>query len=162
VLTILQEKLAEAHGLAIAAEVVTEKVEGQTDGAHLIRDLGLMRLEVRETRERCLAAEQSFGAGPAAEMLAHANSTSLKGADLIGAWFKAGTDALAAWTFVAMGEAGEVAAWTAVRELSDTEAPNVRALAEWALPVQERHLQIALAAVAGLATSADPAAPRSG
>ena len=135
-LTVLQEKLAEAHGLAIASSVVAAKVEEQTRDSRLVRDLGLMRLEAHETRERCLAAEQAFGEDHAAEMLAHANSTSLTGADLLGAWFKAGTDLLKAWVFVAMGEAGEVAAWTAVRLLADGAEPAVRELSEWSLPVQ--------------------------
>jgi hypothetical protein len=162
VLTVLQEKLAEAHGLAIAASVVVTKLEQRTHDTHLVSDLGLMRLDAQETRERCLAVERSLGAEPAAEMLAHANSTSLKGVDLIGAWFRAGTDALAAWTFVAMAEAGEVAAWTTVRGLADDGAPAVQALADWALPVQERHLRIALDDVVLLAGAADPAAPRTG
>jgi hypothetical protein len=162
VLTVLQEKLAEAHGLAIAASVVTAKLEDQTEDAHLVRDLGLMRLEARETRERCLTVEASFGEELAAETLAHANSTSMKGVDLLGAWFKAGTDPLSAWTFVAMGEAGEVAAWTVVEILARDGAPTVRSLAEWALPLQERHLRIALDDVAALAGGADPAAQRLG
>jgi hypothetical protein len=162
VLTILQEKLAEAHGLAIAASDAAATVEERCIAPALVRDLGLMRIDARETRERCLAAEQAFGADLAAEMLAHANGTALTGADLLDAWFKAGTDALKAWTFVAMGEAGEVAAWTAVRELAADEDPAVRELADWALPVQERHLQIALDNVAALAGDALPAAPRAG
>lgn len=161
-LTVLHEKLAEAHGLAIAASAVTAKVEEQMEDAHFIRDLGLMRLEARETRERCLALEQSFGVELATEMLAHANSTSLTGADLLDAWFKAGTDALAAWTFIAMGEAGEVAAWSAVRTLADDTVPTVQELADWALPLQERHLRIALDDVVALAGATDPDAPRSG
>ena len=161
-LTVLHEKLAEAHGLAIAASAVTARVEEQMKNAHFIRDLGLMRLEAHETRERCLTLEQSFGAELAAEMLAHANSTSLIGADLLGAWFKAGTDALAAWTFVVMGKAGELAAWSAVRTLAEGADPAVEELANWALPLQERHLRIALDDVVALAGAADPAAPRSG
>lgn len=161
-LTVLQEKLAEAHGLAIASSVIAEKVEELTGVVRLVRDLGLMRLETRETRERCLAAEQGFGKELAAEMLAHANSTSLTGSDLLGAWFKAGTDSLKSWTFVAMGEAGEVAAWTAVRMLADNEEPEVRELAEWALPIQERHLLISLESVAAIAADALPFAPRDG
>ena len=161
-LTVLHEKLAEAHGLAIAASALIAKVEKQMENSHFIRDLGLMRLETRDIRERCLVIEQSFGPELASEMLAHANSTSLTGADLLDAWFKAGTDALAAWTFVAMGEAGEVAAWSAVRTLAEGVDPAVQGLANWALPLQERHLRIALDDVVALAGAADPVAPRTG
>ena len=96
-------------------------------------------------------------------MLAHANSTSEKGADLLGAWFKAGTDPLRAWTFLAMGEAGEVAAWSAVGELAGRHPhEGVRELALWALPVQETHLRIALEGAVTLAAALEPAAARWG
>jgi len=162
-LTILEEKLAEAHGAAIAATTATEKVEERTLDAALRYDLETMRDEARETRARCLAIEGSFGAEKANDMRAHANATSEKLLDMAGAWFKAGTSPLAAWTFLAMGEAGEVAAWTAIAELARaTGNAEVEELVHWALPVQQRHLETALAGGRRLAVAADPVAPRWG
>src|SRR5919197_965538 len=105
-LTVLQEKLGEAHGLAIAAAVVVEKVEERTLDLELRRRLWTMQEEAAEVRARCLAVEEGFGEELAAELLAHANTTREHAADLAGAWFKAGTSPLRAWSFLAMGEAG--------------------------------------------------------
>jgi hypothetical protein len=122
-----------------------------------------MLLDADETRARCLETERALGEETALEILAHANVTSEKAADLAGAWFKAGTGPLAAWSFLAMGEAAEVAAWAALTSLVARDgSPGLVELASWALPVQERHLQIALEGAVVLAEAGDPAEPRWG
>jgi hypothetical protein len=160
-LTVLQEALAEAHGLAIAASATVDKVERRLLDRGLRRRLDELRLAAAETRARCLDAERLFGDELAAEVLAHANTVSDRAADLAGAWFKAGTGPLTAWTFLAMGEAGEVAAWSALRLLAEREGRLVE-LAEWGLEVQRRHLELALGGVELLAERLEPAAPRWG
>ena len=157
-LTVLQEKLAEAHGLAIAAAVVVDKVEERTLDLELRRRLWAMQEDAAEVRARCLAVEQALGL--ADELLAHANVTRDHAADLAAAWFKAGTSPLRAWSFLAMGEAGEVATWAAVDALAD--ADGIAELAAWALPLQRRHLELALDGAALLARQADPNGPRWG
>ena len=157
-LTVLQEKLAEAHGLAIAAAVVVDKVEERTLDLELRRRLWAMQEEAAEVRARCLEIER--GLGLADELLAHANLTREHAADLAAAWFKAGTSPLRAWSFLAMGEAGEVATWAAVDAMAD--ADRIAELAAWALPLQRRHLELALDGAAQLARQADPQAPRWG
>jgi hypothetical protein len=163
VLTVLQEKLGEAHGLAIAADATIARVEERLRGSLLREELDAMRLDADETRARCLEAERAFGEDAALEILGHANATSEKAADLAGAWFKAGTGPLAAWSFLAMGEAAEVAAWAALTSLAARDgAEPLLELASWALQVQERHLEVALEGAVRLAEAADPAAPRWG
>ena len=157
-LTVLQEKLAEAHGLAIAAAVVVDKVEERTLDLELRRRLWAMQEEAAEVRAKCLEIER--GLGLADELLAHANVTREHAADLAAAWFKAGTSPLRAWSFLAMGEAGEVATWAAVDALAD--ADGIAELAAWALPLQRRHLELALDGAALLARQADPNGPRWG
>ena len=157
-LTVLQEKLAEAHGLAIAAAVVVDKVEERTLDLELRRRLWAMQEEAAEVRARCLEIERALGL--ADELLAHANVTRDHAADLAAAWFKAGTSPLRAWSFLAMGEAGEVATWAAVDALAD--ADGIAELAAWALPLQRRHLELALDGAALLARQADPNGPRWG
>lgn len=160
-LTVLQETLAEAHGLAIAASATVDRVEQRVLDRDLRRRLDELRLDAAETRARCLDAERSLGDELAAEILAHANTVSDRAADLAGTWFRAGTGPLAAWTFLAMGEAGEVAAWSALRLLAAREGRFVE-LAEWGLEVQRRHLGLALEGVELLAGQLEPAAPRWG
>jgi hypothetical protein len=164
ILTELQEKLAEAHGLAIAAGVVTEKVESIVPDVELRHDLRRLRGDAKETRARCLAAEAGWGDEAATAMLEHANTTKEKAADLAGAWFKAGTGPLAAWSFLAMGEAGEVAVWTAVATLAakTRDGIDLRELAGWAIEVQAEHLDTALRGAIRLAELLDADAPRFG
>jgi hypothetical protein len=162
-LTQLEEELAEGHGLAIAATAVTDKVAALVDDELLLTELGTMHREAEETRARCLAAEASFGATLADELLAHANTASEKASDLAAAWFSAGTGPLAAWSFLTMSEAGEVAVWSAVATMAQRLPDGrVRELASWALEVQTRHLEAALAGAIRLAELSDPVAPRWG
>jgi hypothetical protein len=162
-LTVLQEKLAEAHGLAMAAAVVAGKVEERTLDRELRKRLWTMQEDADRLRARCLEAERTFGEELAQELLAHANTTNEHAAELAVAWFRAGTGPLAAWSFLAMGEAGEVAIWTAVERLAARgEADGISNLAAWALPVQQHHLELALGGTALLADRADPHGPRYG
>jgi len=160
-LTFLQETLAEAHGLAIAASETIERVDERVHDRGLSRRLDELRLDAREVRGRCLEAERSFGEEDAAELLAHANSVSQKGANLAAAWFKAGTGPLPAWGFLAMGEAGEVATWTALCSLAARDG-SLAELAEWGLETQRRHLELVLEGAGLLAETFQPAAPRWG
>jgi hypothetical protein len=162
-LTVLQQKLAEAHGLAMSAAVVAGKVEERTLDRELRKRLWEMQEDAGRVRARCLELEHSFGEELAEELLAHANTTHEHASELAGTWFKAGTGPLAAWSFLAMGEAGEVAVWTAVERLAArVESNGIAELAAWALPVQRRHLELALAGSAALAEQADPDGPRFG
>jgi hypothetical protein len=162
-LTELQEKLAEAHALAIAASTVTHKVEAVTPDHELKLELHSMRRDADETRARCGVVERNFGPELADELLAHVNTTKEKASDLAGAWFKAGTSPIAAWTFLAMGEAAEVAVWTALQTLAaKADDRGVLELATWALPIQRAHLDTALSGTVRLAELRDPTGPRWG
>jgi hypothetical protein len=91
------------------------------------------------------------------------NTIKEKAADLAGAWFKAGTSPAAAWTFLAMGEAAEVAVWTALQTLAAKAGDGrLLELATWALRIQRAHLDTALSGTARLAELRDPAGPRWG
>ena len=162
-LTVIQEQLAEAHGLAIAAKAVTAKV-GELVVDPLLRDaLDGMSRDAEEARARCLEAERSFGEERAAELLAQANTTREHVADLVASWFKAGAGPQRAWAFLAMGEAAEVAAWSALLTLAAKSGePGLQELAAWGLPVQQRHLEVALDGAVRLAQPLDPHAPRWG
>jgi hypothetical protein len=160
-LTVLQEKLAEAHGLAIAAAVVVGRVEERTLELELRRRLWTMQEDAAEVRARCLAVEKHLGLEE--ELLARATTTREHAADLAAVWFKAGTSPLRAWSFLAMGEAGEVATWAALEALAArADADGVAELAAWGLPLQRRHLELALDGAALLAREADPEGPRFG
>jgi hypothetical protein len=163
VLTVLQQKLAEVHGLAMGATVVTHKVEELTEDPVLRRELERMRADAEETRARCVLVARILPEDLFDEVRAHAISTHETSADLVGAWFKAGTDPLRAWTYLAMGEAAEVAMWSALAALAgNAEEPNVAELVEWGLPIQRRHLAVALDGVVAVAAAVDAVGPRWG
>jgi hypothetical protein len=155
-LTVLEQKLADAHGLALAAIDASRKVELLVEDVELRGRLRSMRKDAEETRDRCvLVATQ--------EMRAHANTIHERASDLAGAWFKAGTDALSAWSFLAMGEAAEVTTWAAVTELAlQAEDSEVAELAAWALPIQQQHLATALSGAVRLAAHESALGPRFG
>jgi hypothetical protein len=162
-LTVLQQKVAEAHGLALSATVVTQKVAARVDSPALREELERMRREAEETRARCVEFERLLPAALCDELRAHAVSTHETGVDLVGAWFKAGTDPLRAWLFLTMGEAAEVAAWSAVAALAARAGDGAALeLATWALPVQRRHLAAALDGSVALSEELDPSGPRWG
>jgi hypothetical protein len=162
-LSVLQQKLGEAHGLAMAAATVTERVQERTDDAALFVELRRLRDDAEEVRARCLSAERAFEPARADEILAHANTIKERASDLLGAWLKAGTGPLAAWSFLAMGEAAEVSTWSALAQLGRRADPEgIGALAEWGLPIQQRHLQVALDGTVRLAELAEPHADRWG
>jgi hypothetical protein len=162
-LSVLQQKLGEAHGLAMAAAVATERVQERTDDAALLVELRRLRADAEEARARCLSAERAFEPARADEILAHANTIKERASDLLGAWFKAGTGPLAAWSFLAMGEAAEVSTWSALVQLGRRADPHgIGALADWGLPIQQRHLRIALDGAVRLAELAEPHADRWG
>ena len=160
-LTVLQEQLAEAHGLAMAAAETVERVDSRVTDAELRRRLDELRLDAAEARGRCLEAERSYGEELATEMLAHANTVAERAADMAGVWLKAGTSPLAAWRFLAMGEAGEVSSWSALCSLAGQES-ELAELAAWGAAVQRRHLELVLDGAARLAGQFEPAAPRWG
>ena len=160
-LTVLQEQLAEAHGLAMAAAETVERVDSRVGDPELRRRLDELRLDASEARGRCLEAERSYGEELAAEMLAHANTVAERAADMAGVWFKAGTSPLAAWGFLAMGEAAEVSSWSALWSLAEREG-DLNELAAWGVGVQRRHLELVLDGTPRVAELFSPAAPRWG
>lgn len=143
-LTPLQEKLGEVLGLALAAPVVVAKVEERVEEAELRRGLAAMRREAEALRGRCAQIAAAWGGETRWDVLSHAEYVQRKAGAMAHAWFKAATDAVQAYEFLAMGEAGELAATAALGAANRGGEAAVAALVAWALPIQERHLQEAL------------------
>jgi hypothetical protein len=142
-LTPLQEKLAEVHGLALAAPAVLARVEARVDDEALRAELRALSVDARDVQRRCARVAAAWGEDAYWDVLAHAASVERKAGELANAWFRAGTDGVQAYELLAMAEAGEVAATLALQVLGEGDR-EVAELAAWALAVQERHLQSAL------------------
>ncbi len=139
-------ELADAHGLALAAIGVTRRVEPLIDDVELRGRLRAMRKDAEEACDRCAALAS-------AEMLERATIVEERARDMANAWFRAGTEPLGAWSFLAMSEAAELATWTAVAELAARrQDAAVAELAAWALPLQQEHLEVALSGAVRLAS----------
>jgi hypothetical protein len=156
-LTPLQEKLAEVLGLALAAPVVLAKVEQRADDPRLAE----ARAEAEAIQARCGAIAKAWGE-LRWDVLSHADLVERKAAELAAVWFTAATDAVQAYEFLAMAEAGELAATAALGALNRGGEAAIEELVSFARPVQERHLRAALdgctRAAAGARAEREPVA----
>jgi hypothetical protein len=141
---------------------VTEKVEERVDDDVLVSTLRTMRREARELQARLVGVAERYEEEACTQIHAEAAYVQRKAGEMANAWFKAATDGIQAFQFLAMGEAGEVATWGALAELNGQSDPAVTELCTWALAIQERHLRDAFEGVARLASLPFPAQERLG
>jgi hypothetical protein len=155
-LTTLEEKLAEVTGLAKAAQEATQKIEGLVDDEELASKLQRMREEAAETEERCTAlAEERDGKKTA--ILEKAQETKNEAAEMMSTYLGSDADDLDGFEFLTMAEAGEVGHWEILRKLNEKAGEGeIQQLVDWALPIQERHLQEVREGSLTLAAEEDP------
>jgi hypothetical protein len=155
-LTTLEEKLAEVLGLAQAAQGATEKVEGLTDDGEITGRLQQMRKEAQETEKRCtdIADERN---GKTTAILAKAQETKSEATDMMQTYLGSDADDLDGFEFLIMAEAGEVGHWAVLGKLNERAGEEqIKELVDWALPIQERHLQTVNECAVTLAGEEDP------
>jgi hypothetical protein len=161
-LTVLESKLGEVMGLAMAAQGATEKigklVEEEGDG-ELLRTLERMHQEATETEERCLERAEDLD-GKKTAVLEKAREVKREATEMMRTYLGDDADALDGFEFLTMAEAGEAGHW-AIVEVMAQRARDARTstLAAWAKPIQERHFQEAKAGSLALAKAEDPNAP---
>ena len=159
-LTNLETKLGEVLGLAMAAQGATEKVKAldEIDG-ELAKALERMHKEAKQAEERATDVAGSFE-GKKTAILEEARDVKKKATEMMQDYLDSDADALDGFEFLTMAEAGEVGHWQVLRTLNESARhPQLRALIEWALPIQERHLQEALKGSTLLAAEEDPNGP---
>jgi hypothetical protein len=157
-LTKLEAKIAEVTGLAMAAQDVTRLVRGMLSPEHeaLAKKLAQARDEARETQKRCTEVAGSFN-GKKTAILDKAREVKQEATEMREAYLAGEDDPLDGFEFLTMAEAGEVGHWAIVEKLNERAGlGEVRALAAWALPIQQRHLQEALDGALKLAADEDP------
>jgi hypothetical protein len=158
-LTVLEEKLAEVIGLAMAAQGATEKVEGLTDDEELTQKLAQMREEARETEERGTSYAEDLD-GKKTAVLDKARETKSEATEMMTTYLEGDVDDLDGFEFLTMAEAGEVGHWTILGKLNEQAGdPRLRELVDWALPIQERHFEDVKAGSLKLAAEEDPTSP---
>jgi hypothetical protein len=157
-LTNLESKLGEVTGLAMAAQAATETVIklAKGDADELVPDLERMHGDAAETERRCTVLAASFE-GKKTAILEEARTTKSKGADMLKIYLDADSDALDGFEFLTMCEAGEVGHWSVLKQMSENAGTaEISELVAWALPIQQGHLEGALAGSNKLAAGEDP------
>ncbi len=157
-LTLLENKLAEVLGLARAARSATETVEGMLDESErdLAPRLEEMREEASETEKRCTEVAGELD-GKKTAIIEKAREVEQEATEMMKTYLEGEDEALDGFEFLTMAEAGEVGHWKIVDKLNEKAGiPAIEELAQWALPIQERHLAGVLEGSLVLAGREDP------
>ena len=158
-LTVLESKIGEVMGLAMAAQGATEKigklVEQEGDD-ELLQVLERMRQEAAETEERCAERAEEFD-GKKTAILQKAREVKQEATQMMRTYLGDDADALDGFEFLTMAEAGEAGHWSIVEVLAQ-RARDARTskLTAWAKPIQERHFEDAKEGSLKLAKAEDP------
>ena len=157
-LTNLETKLGEVIGLAMAAQVSTDKVirMARKENGGLVSELEQMQREAKETEERGTEVASSFD-GKKTAILDEAREVKQKAQEMMKTYLDQASDSLDGFEFLTMAEAGEVGHWSIVDVLAQ-RARDARAstLAAWAKPIQEKHFQQVQEGSLKLAEGEDP------
>jgi hypothetical protein len=158
-LTVLEEKLAEVIGLAMAAQGATEKVERLTEDEELTQKLQQMREEARETEERGTGYAEDLD-GKKTAVLDKARETKSEATEMMSTYLEGDVDDLDGFEFLTMAEAGEVGHWAILAKLNEQAGDQrLQKLVDWALPIQESHFEDVKAGALKLAAEEDPNSP---
>jgi hypothetical protein len=153
----LESKLGEVLGLAMAAQGATEKVQKLDDfDEQLKRRLKQMHAEAKETEVRATDVASSFE-GKKTAILAEAREAKQKATEMMQDYLDEGADALDGFEFLTMAEAGEVGHWEVLKTLNQRAGnAELRALCDWAIPIQQRHFEDVRNGSLALASEEDP------
>jgi len=158
-LTVLEEKLGEVLGLAMAAQDATSKVEKLTEDESLAQTLQRQRDEAEQTEQRCTTLAERLD-GKKTAVLDKARETKGEATEMMKTYLGEDSDALDGFEFLTMAEAAEVGHWSVLRKLNERASQEgLGELIAWALPIQERHFKEALDGSVELAGQEDPNEP---
>src|SRR5262245_25955322 len=134
-LTVLESKLGEVLGLAMAAQGATQKIaklvakEGDSELEQVLEQMGR---EAAETEERCVERAEQFD-GKKTAILEKAREGKGEATEMMRTYLGGDADALDGFEFLTMAEAGEAGHWSIVEVLAH-RARDARTsmLAAWA------------------------------
>jgi hypothetical protein len=120
----------------------------------VLRALALEGGRVATGRDRARHDEEVHDGGA---ILDAARETRDEAREMMQRYLEGEEDPLDGFEFLTMAEAGEVGHWAIVEKLNEKAGDeDVRALTEWALPIQRRHFDEVLAGSLELAADEDP------
>src|SRR5689334_25005989 len=126
-LTNLESKLGEVIGLAMAAQGATQKVSKLDDiDGDLESALERMQSEAKEAEQRATEVAGSFE-GKKTAILEEAREVKEKATEMMQHYLDRGSDALDAFEFLTMAEAGQLGHWVilnAVKQRARDDGPQ--------------------------------------
>jgi hypothetical protein len=141
-LTPLDEKLGEVLGLARAAQDAATTVAKLAEHEEHVARLERMRDEAEET-ERRVTELVDRREGSKTKIHGKGRETKGEATEMMKTYLGDDADELDGFEFLTMAEAGELGHWEIVREMSRTTGDDAALeLAEWAIPVQQRHAEV--------------------
>ena len=160
-LTHLDEKLAEVLGLAQAAQTATKKVATlarQEKDTELLELLQRMGDEAAKVEQRCDAATSSRD-GVRTAIAKKARETKAEVNGFMKTYLE-DAEALDGLEFLSMAEAGELAHWEILGKLNETaNDAEIDKIVEFALPLQQAHVDAVREQSLRLAGKQDPTEP---
>lgn len=155
--TPLEEKLGEVIGLAEAAQETIDKVTSLPESDSQTDLLERLKEESDETARRGREVAERRDGGTDA-VLEKAEDTKKEGIEMMESYLGGGdSDGLDGFEFLIMTEAGEAGHWAILGKLNEKAAEReVGELVDWALPLQEAHLDDVREASLRLAAEEDP------
>lgn len=160
-LTHLDEKLAEVLGLAQAAQTATKKVltlARQEKDTELLELLQRMGDEAAKVEQRCDAAT-SCRDGVRTAIAEKARETKAEVNGFMKTYLE-DAEALDGLEFLSMAEAGELAHWEILGKLNETaNDAEIDKIVEFALPLQQAHVDAVREQSLRLAGKEDPTEP---
>jgi hypothetical protein len=154
--TPLEEKLGEVIGLAEAAQAAIEKIATLPEADSQSDLLDRLKEESEETAKRAreVAGERE---GRKTAILEKAQETKNEGVEMMKTYLGDDSDGLDGFEFLTMTEAGEAGHWAILGKLNEKAGEQeVGELVDWALPLQEAHLDDVREASLRLAAEEDP------
>jgi hypothetical protein len=140
-LTPLDEKLGEVLGLAQAAQAATERVRRMEGADPFAGDLDEMRTQAEETEQRTDALVDTLE-GRKTAIREKARETKSEASEMMKTYLSGEEEALDGFEFLSMAEAGELCHWEIVGVMAgEAGADDAKSLAEWAVPIQQRHVE---------------------
>jgi hypothetical protein len=154
-LTNLETKLGEVIGLAMAAQTATDKIAKLAGDRELKRQLMTMKSEASQAEKGGTEVAGTFS-GKKGAIMKEAREVKQKASKMMSTYLDRSADGLDGFEFLTMAEAAEVGHWSVLDQLNrQARHPGVRELTRVQLPIQRRHLKVAMAGSLRLAAKED-------
>ena len=157
-LTNIESKLAEVLGLAQAAKGNVKQLAKLVEDETLRHRMDQMVEEATQTEELVTEVAGTFE-GKKTAILEKARETKQEATEMMNTYISEDSDELDAFEFLTMAEAGELGHWAIVRTMNQRLGnPEIQRLVDFALPIEQEHVQFVKESSLKLAAEEDPLA----